>query len=82
MQNPTATETGLMAVRFILLCLVGLTVGTTGCHPAQGACLVGSGITRSCGEDYTGGQCSIINGTFYEGASCADLRVEPTNRFR
>ncbi len=55
--------------------VVGLSIGLLGCNPPKGACTVGSGITRSCGEDFTSGSCGIVNGTFYEGLTCADLRM-------
>ena len=39
----------------------------------DGACTRGSGITRSCGDDFSRGECDLINGTFHEDRTCADL---------
>ena len=55
--------------------LGGLSIVVLSCNPPPGACTVGSGITRSCGDDFTSGQCGLINGTFYEGLTCADLSL-------
>jgi hypothetical protein len=35
----------------------------------HGACVFLAG----CGDDYTEGKCSMMNGHFYEGKTCADL---------
>ena len=39
----------------------------------QGACVRGTGVSASCGDDFTSGQCGLVNGTFYESKSCKDL---------
>ncbi|MCW5635371.1 MAG: hypothetical protein KIT17_18685 [Rubrivivax sp.] len=53
---------------------VALTLGACGGDPPTGACVSGSGRTASCGDDFTHGQCNLINGDrWYEGRTCSDL---------
>ncbi len=40
---------------------------------SKGACVRGSGITAGCGDDFTKGECDMINGDFHKGDSCEDL---------
>jgi hypothetical protein len=45
-----------------------------GGDPATGACVRGTGVGATCGDDFTAGQCSLINGNaFHEGKTCKDL---------
>jgi hypothetical protein len=42
--------------------------------PSKGACVRGSGVTATCGDDFTTDTCRLVNGdAFYEGKSCKDL---------
>jgi len=61
----------------ILLCIMALLIlfVIIACPKSddKGACVRGSGITAGCGDDFTKGECSMINGSFHEGDSCSDL---------
>ena len=51
-----------------------LSLSINGCEDDnKGACVTGSGIGRRCGDNYTHGQCELINGTLYLGQTCAEL---------
>jgi len=64
-----------MRKKFIWLsaCLVAqLVIGS--CGGPKGACVRGAGsITAMCGDDFTRGQCDIVSGTSYPGATCSSL---------
>jgi hypothetical protein len=66
--------------RTVCILVVVTTAIMAGCGGGDddGACLRGSGITQSCGDDFTSGQCDIVNGRFSEGNSCADLGFSST----
>ena len=41
---------------------------------SEGACTRGSGVTQTCGDDFTSGQCGIVNGTYRgDGTKCSDI---------
>jgi hypothetical protein len=61
-------KTGLL-----LLILLAAIILSSCSGDKKGSCVVGHGITASCGDDFTSGQCSILNGRFYEGTTCSDL---------
>lgn len=64
-----ARGNGVIAL-FLALCLLVACGG----DPPKGACVRGSGVTASCGDDFTAGQCELVNGdTFHEGRTCRDL---------
>ncbi len=64
-----------------LAAVLGLTIISLGCSPAKGACVRGTGITRSCGNDFTSASCGLIGGnTFYENLTCADVGFTSSNR--
>lgn len=50
---------------FLVLALISSLVGCGG-GSDKGSCTTGNG----CGEDFTEGQCSLLNGYFDEGGSC------------
>ena len=39
----------------------------------KGACVWGSGIGAKCWDDYTSGQCSMMNGSLHVGKKCSDF---------
>ena len=56
----------------VLLALAQAACGGGG-NPT-GACVRGSGVSASCGDDFSSGQCTVVNGSgFYEGKTCKDL---------
>lgn len=57
---------------------IGFIFLASGCgDKRKGACVRGSGITSTCGDDFTVEQCDYMNGTFYENETCADLGYSP-----
>jgi hypothetical protein len=43
-----------------------------------GACITGTGLTAHCGDDFTAGQCALVNGDeFFEGKTCKELGFHP-----
>jgi hypothetical protein len=58
---------------------LGLAIIALGCSQPKGACVRGTGVTQSCGNDFTSGSCNFIGGNkFYEGLTCEDLGFSPT----
>ena len=58
--------------RIIGLLMLILLSGCGGNDSDRGACIWGSGIGSGCWDDYTPGQCNMMNGTLYKGKSCSD----------
>jgi hypothetical protein len=58
---------------FLLFILMTTIILSSCSGDKKGSCVVGTGITASCGDDFTSGQCSLINGSFYEEQTCSDL---------
>lgn len=68
----TRVTRGLFAVAG-LAALLGLASCGGGDDP-KGACVRGSGVGATCGDDFTYAQCNLVNGDkFYEGRTCRDL---------
>ena len=62
----------------VLLVAIILVASGCGGKDETGACVRGSGITATCGDDFTSGQCEFIGGDeWYEGRTCADLGFSP-----
>jgi hypothetical protein len=60
-----------------LLASSALILSCGGSDP-KGACVSGSGIGSHCGDDFTAGQCDMVNGDhWYEGKTCKDLGYSP-----
>lgn len=60
----------LMQLTFLSLALLMASCG----NQQKGACVRGTGVAANCGDDFTAGQCSLINGTaFYPGKTCQQL---------
>lgn len=60
--------------------VAALAVAASGCggKDPSGACVRGSGILATCGDDFSAAQCEFIGGdSWYEGRSCADLGFTP-----
>jgi hypothetical protein len=61
---------------FVLGCLLLLSLGQSSCggsDDSKGAC-VGGPNPRACGDDFTAGQCTLVNGdAFHEGKTCREL---------
>jgi len=57
------------ALAFILLCLTSC----GGSDDEGGACVSGIGVSARCREDFTSGQCQLINAEFHAGKTCASL---------
>lgn len=65
-------------IKFSTLIIIGLMIScfSLGCDNSsndKGACVRGSGITAGCGDDFTKGECDMINGDFEKGATCEEL---------
>ena len=59
--------------------VLGLTITLLACSPAKGACIRGTGVTQSCGNDFTSASCDFIGGNaFHESRTCEDLGFSPT----
>jgi len=41
-------------------------------HDEKGAC-VPRAAPDACGDDYTSGQCDVMNGDFHPGKKCSDI---------
>ncbi len=62
----------------VLLAALAAVAAGCGGKDESGACVRGSGITATCGDDFTSGQCEFIGGdSWYEGRTCADLGFSP-----
>lgn len=69
---PAIPERRSMPFRFATLLV--LFIGPLGCEDKpKGACIIGTGVSRSCGDDVTESQCDLLSGSFREGATCSDL---------
>lgn len=60
-----------------ILSLVAMMIALGSCGGGgdndKGACVRGTGISSTCGDDFTAGQCDLVNGTFHGNKSCSDL---------
>lgn len=62
----------------VMLAVLAVVAAGCGGKDESGACVRGSGITATCGDDFTSGQCEFIGGDdWYEGRTCADLGFSP-----
>jgi hypothetical protein len=59
----------IAAVVFILVSLPGC----GGDDDEGGACVSGTGVSAQCRDDYSSGQCQLINAEFHAGTTCAAL---------
>ena len=58
----------------VIALLVTSLAGCGGDANEHGACVRGTGVSASCGDDFTSGQCTLVNGSaFHEGRTCKDL---------
>lgn len=59
----------VMVIFFIMF------ISMCGCSGSdeKGACVRETGVSPGCTNGVTSGECSMVNGTFYEGDSCSDL---------
>lgn len=55
-----------------ILLLFSLVVPGCGDGGDKGAC-VPKAAPYSCGDDFTAGECDLMNGTFYSGKSCSAI---------
>jgi hypothetical protein len=57
-----------------LLASTLMTLSCGGDSGPSGACVRGSGIGATCGDDFTHEQCNMVNGDYwYEAKTCKDL---------
>jgi hypothetical protein len=70
----TPTEEAPMNARSTrrLVLAAALTLVLAACGSEKGAC-VPRANPMACGENYTEGECNLINGDHYPGKSCADI---------
>lgn len=53
--------------------VLGLSLLLPACgDDTKGACIPRAS-PQACGDDYTSGQCDLLNGDFYPGKTCKDL---------
>ncbi|MBK8167660.1 MAG: hypothetical protein IPK64_17070 [bacterium] len=64
----------IRSVSLLVLALVLPLLFVAGCGDDEtGACTWGSGYSGRCWEDFTAGQCDMMNGDLHLGATCADF---------
>lgn len=61
----------LFLVLMVTAVLAILTLNS--CAKEKGACIPRA-LPQNCADDFTSGECDSINGNFYEGMKCSDLR--------
>jgi hypothetical protein len=57
---------------FVLAVLTTILITACGDGGEKGACIPRAN-PFACGNDFTAGQCDMMNGKFYPGQTCADL---------
>lgn len=70
--------------RFLVVIALAVAAGLCGCSaPEKGACIRGTGVTATCGDDFTDAQCNLVNGDeFHEGRTCRELGFGSYTRSR
>ena len=67
-------------LKMLVSVVMGLAITSIGCSPPKGACTTGSGLTASCGDNFTSDLCiSTLDGRFSEGATCEGLGFRATD---
>jgi hypothetical protein len=65
-------RSNLSFVTFAAL-LLAVLAGCGGDDDESGACVSGTGVSAACRDDYSSGQCQLINAQYHVGKSCRDL---------